>query len=100
MVIRYFKLFVKFMRGNGQNSYAIQKVVRNGTVTYLPVVKESGMTAEWVPIVKVYDTYMLLKVEKPGGMTEAECHQHINGYKEQIELERIANEITVVYNPV
>jgi hypothetical protein len=90
------RLFKKF-RGDGNNKYAIQVLVKNGQATYLPVVKESSFGSKWTPIIKVYDLYLAMDVEKPGGLTEEECKEHIEGCKNQIAMEKAASELTISY---
>lgn len=67
--------------------FAIQKKEHGNTVSLIPVMKEPGMLSQWRPIVKVYDKYLVMDYEKPGGLSEKECMAHIRGYKKQVEKE-------------
>lgn len=94
------KRLAKTFRGNGENRYAIQMIVKAGVATYLPVVKESELGAKWIPIVKVYDRYIPLEIEKEGGLSEEECVQHIEEYKKQIAYEKEQAELSITYKEV
>lgn len=77
--------------------YAIQMIVKGGVATYLPVIKEGNFGSDWMPIVKIYDKYVPLEFEKEGGLTQEECKQHIEAYKQQYAEKQKLAEFTVNY---
>lgn len=60
--------------------FSIRKLYEGGKVTFLPMVREPGLFPSWRPIVKVYDEYVVMDYEKPGGLTQGECQEHVERF--------------------
>lgn len=88
--------FLKALVCNGE-SYAIKVLHKCGVTTFLPVYRPKGFGTKYQPIVKVYDRYLTLDIEKDNGLSEEECVAHLEAYKEQIAREKIENAVSVEY---
>lgn len=92
------KIFTPFF--SKEEEFAIKTVVRGETAIHLPVYKPAGFNTGYTQIVKIYDKYIPLDIEKPGGMSKEECIQHINEFKQQLQEERKNSRVEVTIEKV
>lgn len=77
--------------------FAIRRIQKGDRIEMLPMIKEKGLFNQWRPIVKIYDSFLTLDYEKPGGLTEEECLEHINGCRQQLALIEKESNVKVEY---
>ena len=88
------KLFLNILKRskNVPPEFAIEKkVMVNGTELLRPVVRFGlvGMFNDWIPIIKVEgEGYHALDLDLKKQFTEIECKEWIDGYRQQLEMER------------
>lgn len=83
------KLITKWLNKKNARQFAIKTVQANDDIIFFPVVKE-GAWHNWIPIVRIYDRYYAIDVEREGGFTKQEAYSHIQGYLLQLEQEKLA----------
>lgn len=70
---------------NRQHKFAIQiQTLGSGEQTFVPMVKE-GKIMQWTRIIKVYEEYFAMDLAIEKVFTEAECEDHILGFKLQLQ---------------
>ena len=75
--------FWRRMKHPKQHEFALREIKTTDATMYLPLTR-TGALSEWMPIVQIYNEFIPLDYELPGGMTRDQALYHISGYKNQL----------------
>jgi hypothetical protein len=83
------KNLLRYFSNQESLTFAIRREqLKNGKEKLTPVVKGSGILAQWTPIVKVNDTFQATDIYNTFTYTEKDCVKYIQGFKEQLANEK------------
>lgn len=92
------KRLLNIFKNETDYQFAIRKeTLVNGTVRFTPVAKIKGMFHQWIPIVKVNETFAAIDIPNDFCHTEETAFQFVHGFFEEIKRQNGSKILSINY---